>query len=875
MDTIINNCKIIWVSFILFLMACPVIGQVKKTRQLTSEDYHLWSTLRSESISDYGKWVSYSLSYESGLDTLFVKNTVTAKTVAFAKGHEGKFVGDSWFACLLPENRFQFLNLNNGKIQDIENVQNYAFSKEDNYVILYHNGIDGKTNIVIRNLKGDLIEEVDNVTSFTMNTKGDALAYCIAEQTGNSVGLLQFRKKITKIIVTQNGTKLFENVVWNSDGKSIAFVSRAITTELFIADTVLYYVIADNKLFQYDTTTDANWPIDKILDSNYTSTLGISNDGERVFFMMKKKHKSGFQYSNEIQIWNAADKDLFPIRNSYGNSESESKLASWSPKTGKIRIVGDSLQPSAVLNGNQQYALVYNSDDNKPSWKQEADRDYFLMDLNTGNKTLFLKQQLGTIGNLFLSPGGKYIAYFRDCDWWIYSISSNVHTNITEKTGIAFYDDSKDMPEEPQPYGNLGWSPNDNSLLLYDQFDIWEVKLDGGVTKRLTHGRESQQIFRVVANDNGYSDGLVTKGNVFDLKQGLLLKAHTVDNRSSGYFMLDKRQNLRPIIFAEKLISGMHKAKESNHLMYLQQDFNESPSLVVKNGTGQSKVIFKSNPQQKSYNWGTSKLIDYKNSKGIALKGVLVYPFDYDTKRQYPMIVYIYEKQTSRLHSYTNPSLLNGTDFNPALFSSKDYFVLFPDINYEIGNPGLSATDCVLAATAKVLETEPIDKKRIGLMGHSFGGYETDFIITQTNIFAAAIAGAGVTDFTSCYLSVAWSDKKPNGWHFEYQQMRMGKSLFEDYEGYQRNSPINAVANVSTPLFSYAGADDTQVNPYQTMEFYLALRRLKKEHIMILYPQENHIIQKKENQIDLTNRIMEWFGYYLKEEKKPEWFESQ
>jgi dipeptidyl aminopeptidase/acylaminoacyl peptidase len=239
------------------------------------------------------------------------------------------------------------------------------------------------------------------------------------------------------------------------------------------------------------------------------------------------------------------------------------------------------------------------------------------------------------------------------------------------------------------------------------------------------------------------------------------------------------------------------------------------------------------------------------------------------------MIVYIYEKQTAIRHRYVNPTLLNGSILNASIFASQGYFVLYPDIVYTVGSPGFSATDCVTAATRAAMAMAPIDKNKIGLIGHSFGGYETNFIVTQTDLFAAAIAGSSLSDFISGYLSVNWDTKNTNSWRYEFQQMRMGKTLFENYEGFQRNSPINFVSNVITPLLTYTGTEDTNVNPYQTMEFYLALRRLKKEHVMLLYPKENHTMQGRENQIDLTNKISEWFGYYLKEEKKPQWFEPQ
>jgi dipeptidyl aminopeptidase/acylaminoacyl peptidase len=350
---------------------------------------------------------------------------------------------------------------------------------------------------------------------------------------------------------------------------------------------------------------------------------------------------------------------------------------------------------------------------------------------------------------------------------------------------------------------------------------------------------------------------------------------HAIDNSESGYFTLNPKQQLQSIVYKPKWVSSLYKAKATASFMYLIQDFNEPPALVIQKGNAPPKVIYKSNPQHDNYSWGKSKLITYKNSNGAVLKAVLFYPFNYHPQQRYPMIVHIYEKQTRALHIYANPTLRNGSDFNPAYYTSQGYFTLLPDIVYEVGNPGKNATDCVIASVNATIATASIDSTKIGLMGHSYGGYEANFIITQTNLFAAAVAGDGFSDLTSGYLSLNEGDKRMNSWRYEYHQLRMGKKLFEDYDGYLKNSPIRFAGDVITPLLSYTGAEDPQVNPYQTMEFYMALRRLEKKHIMLIYPKESHSIQGLENQIDLTQKISDWFGYYLKGNKKPDWTEPK
>ncbi|UUF13135.1 MULTISPECIES: alpha/beta hydrolase family protein [Flavobacterium] len=161
-----------------------------------------------------------------------------------------------------------------------------------------------------------------------------------------------------------------------------------------------------------------------------------------------------------------------------------------------------------------------------------------------------------------------------------------------------------------------------------------------------------------------------------------------------------------------------------------------------------------------------------------------------------------------------------------------------------------------------------------GLIGHSFGGYETDFIITQTSLFAAAVAGSAITDLTSFYLSIGTASGKPDIWRLESQQWRMGKSLYEDRAGYNRNSPIEHVKNITTPLFSWTGGSDKEVHPEQSIEFYVAMRRLKKQHIMAVYPEEGHTVNNPANQKDLSIRLHQWFDYYLKDEAPAAWIKE-
>jgi dipeptidyl aminopeptidase/acylaminoacyl peptidase len=353
---------------------------------------------------------------------------------------------------------------------------------------------------------------------------------------------------------------------------------------------------------------------------------------------------------------------------------------------------------------------------------------------------------------------------------------------------------------------------------------------------------------------------------LFQPNDRLLIKTEALEH--TGYCFWNQKTGLQPLLDKKMRTSQFTASEKNNSYVYVEENFNAPPRILIKeNLNSKERVLFQSNPQHFKYNWGNSKLIAYTNSKGNVLNGVLYYPANYHADTKYPMVVYVYEKLSKELYNYVNPSQNNPTGFNIANLTSKGYFVFLPDIVYEIGNPGPSAVDCVVSATKKIIASESIDSSRIGLIGHSYGGYETDFIITQTNMFAAAVAGAAITDYVSGYLYVS-DMEKPNFFHYEFGQLRIGKSLYEDYAGYLHNSPIYHADKVNTPLLSWSGEQDYHVHYYQSIEFYLALRRLGKTNTMLLYPGESHVLSDHIHQQHLTRSIEQWFDHYLKGDKK-------
>ena len=251
-----------------------------------------------------------------------------------------------------------------------------------------------------------------------------------------------------------------------------------------------------------------------------------------------------------------------------------------------------------------------------------------------------------------------------------------------------------------------------------------------------------------------------------------MLRAEGEDGKT-GYFKWDAVNGEKPIIYTDRYIDQLNYSSEKSSFFFREQRFDMPPRLSVKKNREQSTVFFNSNTHQQKYYWGKSELITYENSKGNKLKGVLFYPADYDPEKKYPMIVKVYETQSKELHVYDNPTQYNSNGFNISILTAENYFIFLPDILLEEKNPGFSAADCAIAGTKKIIDLGIIDPSKIGIMGHSFGGFESLFTITQTPLFSAAIGSGAITDLNSYYHTVNQNTGQPDIWRFESEEWNM------------------------------------------------------------------------------------------------------
>src|SRR5215467_8637777 len=570
-----------------------------------------------------------------------------------------------------------------------------------------------------------------------------------------------------------------------------------------------------------------------------------------------------------VDVWNWHDVEVMPRQKlNAKNDRQKNMLAAWHLDKDSLVPLGKDLDERVTPLKHQHLVVA----DNWSAYAMERSigrpaGDISLVDVSTGVRT---KVQDGLNDDYYLeeSPGGRYLLYFHDDNYWTVNTATRAVVNITKNAQTGFVDRESDFTIKQKPaFGFAGWTKDDAAVILYDKFDLWQVAPDGSKAVRLTDGAAEQVRHRY--------EKLDPEEEWIDTGKQIYLSLFGIWSKKSGFARLKPGASgaltEEHLVLLDKSLDRLSKAKDADVFAFVQQTFVESPNAFIAGpDLKAAKAVTKTNPFQSNYAWGREELIEYKNSHNERLQGALFYPAGYDSSKKYPMIVYMYEKLSDNLHRYSPPSERNY--YNVSAMNAHGYFVLEPDIVFKPRDPGISVADCVTAAAKRVIQMGVIDPKRIGIMGHSWGGFDTTYLATHVNnFFAAGVAGAPITDLVSNYGNHHWSIGIAETDHIETGQQRMEVPLYEDLQAYIRNSAVFGVSTMTTPLLIEVGDSDGTVFFHQGVELYNIARRAKKEVVLIEYAGEDHGLRKKANQIDYQRRIFQWFGHYLKDEPAATW----
>lgn len=856
---------------LLFLTPFFIRVNAQEKLPILPKDYLNWKTMNIAAVSPSGKWVSYQLQNEVGVDTLFVRHIDKPITYNFPSVQNGMFSASDYFAVLTPMG-LELTHLASGKEKTFPDVQSYAFSKKGNELVVYSVKEGQLPRIEIHSLTDGTHQAIEGVTSFQMSPDLEHFVY--AKQIGNyqHIGMVTFGKKSIITPVAKSETDgSYDHFHWSDKSTGVVFHQIPKLGKTGEEVNVCLVDLAKKNFVIFSKTAFPNYPVGgKILNQSYES-LYLSNDLSKVYFAYQQEKKQEIIPASDVEVWQWNSPRVY-AENARLKGVFDTRWFLWDRVKNAIIMLNSEELPKFFLAGKERYVVSYHPHAYEPQFDFDGPVDYYLTDLETQQSKMLLEKHSSNLLEVLPSPGGKYILYFKEKNWWYYDLEEEIHSPITKRMKVAVYDELNNFPEVADAYGMAGWTTDDRSVLLYDHYDIWEFELKTGKMSLLTDGRSLQIAYRLP----GHLKSKITKkfdgyeSHVVSPNSGLFLEAKAA-NGDSGYCFWKKNVPMTP--FLTRGLTNQFFVKASD-VVYLEQRFDLPPQIMKNNRQFTERVVVQSNPNYSKYDWGRTEVIAYTNSKGETLKGYLCYPSHYKKGKQYPMIVHIYQRQFRDMHNYEPPCVYPMEGFAPTNYTTQGYFVFYPDIVFESKATGPSALDCTLAGVNAVLKRGEVNPKKIGLIGHSFGGYEANYIATQTDLFATIVTGAGVVDLPSFYLNVNWRSGRPDMWRMEFQQWRMGCSLFEDRTAYALNSPLHFAESIKNPMLIWSGKNDLQVDWRQNVMLYLALRRLKKQSTLLLYPDEYHSLEELSNRYDLRERMEQWFAHYLKGESPADWIKK-
>ncbi|GAA3931370.1 alpha/beta hydrolase family protein [Chitinophaga oryziterrae] len=829
-------------------------------------------------ISDNGNYICYVLN-----DVLTIQSTIS-KWELNVKGSKSAVISydDRYIVFSTFPDSIGILNLKTKKISYLSNVASFQLSKSENSNWL---ACQLKTNNAF------LFKRLNEYKSYTFNNVQDYLfssdnnTLLIQGQVENNYYLLWINLRTQSIDTIWQGNSSPSNKTFDKSNKQLAFFVSG--KEGYQNQIYYYHLGMDSAVLKIDTKK-SNIDNDLIITNN---ALLFSGDGRRLFFSLKNSHKTQSKISEvndaDVNIWNYKDKYLQSQQIISSNSMLDKEVI------GTINTYTD-IDNILLLNNNindcvtlaidkmNNYVLINNLE------IDPADIPYSATGMfeGDGKHTINLastnsKWRKKIIDNKFIqecsiSPKEKYVIYYDQIkkNYFTYNILKNETKNITSSIPVPLYNKEYDKPAPSTTYGLYGglgvagWTEDDEFVLIYDNYDIWQVDPNGVIPPiniTSSWGEKNNTVLRIEkSQDERYSP-------VYKMGDILIIKGFNKLNKDEGYYKIklgEASNHLKKLVAGPYKYEIICKSKKANRYVVKIRNATNAPNIYISSNLESYKILTDIKPQE-HYNWLTTQLIRWETFSGEVGEGVLYKPENFDSTKKYPIIFHIYEKFSNQINEFKKPELSNG-EMNVPYFVSNGYLVFEPDIHYNIGYPGESAYDYVISAAKQLSKLTYIDSMKMGLQGISFGGYEINFIIANTKIFAAASSSAGICNLVSGYGSLRGSGMSSQ-YIYETHQGRIGKTLWEKPDLYIKNSPIFNADRVSTPLLIMHNKGDQSVPWSQGIEWFTALRRLGKKVWMLEYDDEGHGIGGKNNMIDFSIRLKQFFDYYLECKSAPKW----
>lgn len=666
----------------------------------------------------------------------------------------------------------------------------------------------------------------------------------------------------------------FKNFTIDKDGYQVAFVAERDSSFKSLQKfyKLWHWKNGDNEASviadKYSEGMNINWTINDSYSPNF------SESGKRLFFgtnpIKSIRDTSLIEMDMvKVDVWHYNDDYLQPYQlRSVEQENRRSFLAMIDINKKRLVQLADLNIPQVIVSaegdGVQFIGITDRDKRISMQWEGGTKKDVYVIDPNTGTRKL-IKKDLEGIPQV--SPNGTYIFWYdmHLKNYFIYN--NNLVSNISKRIPQKLYDEEFDMPMEPSPYGIMRWEEKDASLFVYDRYDIWQldplgVKLPLNITAG--KGRNSRTSYRYISTD--------LDEKAVDCSKTTLLKTFNEVNKQAGLssIILGRSGSLTIHQKGNYALGTIIKARKKELYLYTKETYQQSPNMYVSTDLINDAKLSNINQQQSQYNWGTAELFTWKAYNGKAATGIVYKPENFIPGKKYPMIAYFYETLSDGIHNYMAPSP-TPSRLNIPFFVSRGYIVLAPDIYYEKGYPGKGGFDYVVSGARALVKRGWVDSTKMGIQGQSWGGYQVAHIITRTNLFSAAWAGAPVANMTSAYGGIRWESGMNRQFQYEKSQSRIGATLWEKPRLYIENSPLFHLQPVKTPLVIMSNDADGAVPWYQGIEMFTAMRRLNKKVWMLNYNGEAHNLVERRNRKDIQIREQQFFDWLLKGEKPAVW----
>ncbi len=884
----------------LLMLSISVQAQKKP---LDHTVYDQWQSIKDVVLSNDGNWMSYTVAPQEGDATLFIRHLKTNQIIKIERGTQSKFTENNAFLIAkikpsfdetrkakigkkkpeeMPKDSLAILTLANGNINRIPAVRSYQVPEFGSDVIAYLN--DPKTDIkkdgaqlYFRDLNTGKERVFNNISEYAMHPKGEGVMLYQVKTKLNEAKILLAAIADTNLKTINSRFYTATNFTWDKEGKQLAYLIEKDSTDKALQknyNLAYYKHEMDSAQFVFNKTAIVmpnQYTIGGDKKLSFSKTGALLNFGVQPILPVKDTSLPEFDRVS-LDIWNYNDANLQSTQlKSLETSLKGTEAMIYRPASSQFTYLGkiNDRQIQMTMEGDGQVAIA-NIDSNftiASQWEGYGKRDLYALNTMTGQKQLIQKGLKSSL--VTASYDGSLLVFYDEISKQFKSYNTNTlqTKQIAKDIQFPLYDEDNDVPDEPNAYGIAMWMDNHKSFILYDRYDLWLVDATGlNASQLLTKGRASKKEYRFIKLDDdkkfiGFKDQILLRFyNEVDKKEGIAL----LDMGNRTLFTMTEQ----PMHFTT--IVG---AKNSNQLIVMQEDEKNAANIYPYSFTQEKQTpiaLTAINPQQANYNWMQSQLVKWKAYTGRTAEGVLYLPEDFDAKKKYPMIVYFYERNNQTLHNYLAPSP-TPSRLNIPFFVSRGYVVFVPDIWYKKGYPGQGAYDYILSGTRAMVQKGFIDSTRIGLQGQSWGGYQIAYLITKTNLYAAAWAGAPVVNMTSAYGGIRWGAGINRQFQYEKTQSRIGANLWERPDLYIKNSPLFELNKVKTPIVIMSNDADDAVPWYQGIEMFTAMRRLAKPIWMLVYNNEAHNLVERKNRKDIQIREQQFFDHYLKGAPMPIW----